>query len=140
MARYQLGDSVAVINKFSRCGKIVAIDKKGYKVDSGKDVVFYYEKDIVLISDINTPNINEVMTKIDNTVGEESWFTDDFSKSIKDYIENNSGVARAFCDYVAKVPENVLASCLKAIKDSRLKLPESISINLNININLIKLG
>ena len=139
MARYQLGDSVAVINKFERCGKIVAIDKKGYKVDSGKDVVFHYEEDIVLISALNPPNINEVMNKIDNTVGEAAWFTDDFSKSIKDYINKDSGVARAFGDYVAKVHGNVLASCLKAIKESGLQLPQSVSINLNININLINL-
>ncbi len=140
MARYQIGDFVAVVNKFERCGQIASIDEKGkgYKVNTGKDVVFFYEKDIVLISARKSPDIAATMSKIDKSVGKEAWFTPDFSKTIKDFLTDDSGVARAFGDYIAKVHGDVLKSCLKAVKDSGLELPKSISINLNIDFVFFK--
>ena len=140
MARYQIGNSVALINKFERCGKIVSIDEKGkgYKVDTGKDVVFFYEKDIVPISTTTTPDITTVMTKIDKAVGKTPWFTPDFSKTIKDFLTDDSGLARAFGNYIAQVHGEVLLACLKAIKESGLELPKSVSFTL-FDITLIKL-
>lgn len=140
MARYQIGNSVALINKFERCGKIVSIDEKGkgYKVDTGKDVVFFYERDMVLISDLKAPDIAATMIKIDKAVGKEVWFTPDIAATIKEFLTDDSGVARAFGDYIAKVHGDVLYACLKAIKDSGLELPKSVTFTL-FHITLFKL-
>lgn len=133
MARYQIGDVVAVVNRYELVGRVVGIDKeKGYKVDRGKDVVYLYENQIAPIN-LSTPTKSqEVVSKLDKAGKQVQGFAD-IRQLIIDFLSNNTKFAEAFADYVVKVSTDALIAFLKAIKESGLTPTINIQFAFVIN-------
>lgn len=137
MLSYSIGDVIAVKSRFELVGRIVELDEKGngYKVDTGKEIVYRYDKEVVLISGYVSTTSSSVIQKID-AAGEFVKGFSDFRQSIIDFLKSNTMLAQTFATYVMKMPSNVLASCLEVIRDSGVEIKLTITINL-INIKLV---
>jgi hypothetical protein len=134
--RYEAGDFVAVVNRFDRCGHIVGIDEKGkgYRINTGQDIIYRYEKELVLISSNAPINFNLVSKKLDAATTSEI-ISSDVKNDIFQFLKSNTPQAKAFGDWIVKVHKETLRGCLEAIKESGISLPSVININL-ININM----
>lgn len=130
MARYQAGDLVAFANKFQRCGRVVRIDNKGYKIDTGYDVVYAYENELVLISDEAPIRPTAVIRKIDIAGSQLHQYTPDFREGLIRFISDNSETAKIFASYVGNVSDRALTACLEAISNIKIE---------KLEINIIKI-
>lgn len=129
MARYQAGNLVAFVNKFERCGRIVFIDEKGkgYKINTGHDVIYAYEKEIVLISSNAPIRPEAIIEKIDRAGKQLPTYTSDFRAGLIKVLTSKSDTGNLFANYVSSVSEQVLAACLKAISNIKI---EKFEINI----------
>lgn len=134
MARYSIGDVVAVVNRYELVGRIIEIDEKGkgYKVQTSGGTAYRYEKEIVLISLANSSCSPQVIKKLD-AAGKQVLGFDSIREPIISFLQSGSNLAKAFADYVVKVSTDVLISLLKAIKDSGLNS----TINLRIGFIIV---
>jgi hypothetical protein len=130
MARYQAGDLVAFVNKFQRCGRIVRMDNKGYKVDTGYDIIYAYENEIVLISSNAPIRSGAVINKIDKVSSGISRYNSAFREALISLISEHSWVAEVFCSYVMNVSDKAVKSCIEAISNIRIE---------KVEINFIKI-
>jgi hypothetical protein len=130
MARYQSGDLVAFENKFERCGRIVRIDNRGYKIDTGYDVIYAYEGEIVRISGDAPIRPTSVMEKMDQAGSSLPQYTPDFRDGLASFIRDNSEIAKLFASYAGSVSNRVLTTCLEAISNIKIE---------KIEVNIIKI-
>jgi len=135
MARYQAGDLVAFINKFERCGCIVSIDEKGkgYKIDTGYDVIYAYENEIVLLSSNAPIRSNTVITKVDHVGTQVPNYTPAFRDGLLNFLAGNSDSAKLFASYVGKVSDQALTACLRAISNIKIDKVEITIIKIEIS-------
>lgn len=136
MVRYCVGDIVAVENRFELAGRIVEVDVVGkwYKVDTGKEIVYRYDQEVVSIKRYTSTTSQEVISKIDNFGKGVPGFSN-VHQSVIDFLKSNTALAQTFATYVTKMPSDVLASCLEVIKEGGVEVKITIDINL-INIKL----
>ncbi|MEX0271229.1 hypothetical protein AB3R30_18995 [Leptolyngbyaceae cyanobacterium UHCC 1019] len=137
MVRYCAGDIVAVKDRFELVGRIVEVDAvgKGYKVDTGKGVVYRYDNEVVSIQGQTSTTSREAISKIDN-VGKGVPGFSNVHQPVIDFLKSNTALAQTFAMYVTKIPSDVLASCLEVIKEGGVE----VKITININLINIKLG
>jgi len=121
---YSIGDTVALTNKLERCGIIIQVDEKGsgYKVDTGKDIIYFYEKDIESIEP-KPVNLAKVSDKIDHCTSVDPVI----KQAILDFIQTGTKVALTFADYILKVHSNVVSGLIDKIE---------VKVNINVNINV----
>jgi len=137
MGRYQAGNLVAFVNKFQRCGRIVQIDNKGYKIDTGYDVIYAYENDIVLISSAAPIRPNVVMKKVDQVGNQVTRYNPDFREGLASFLASNSESAKLFADYVCNVSDKALKACIEAISNTKIDKITFIEIKASVNNNLL---
>ncbi|MCT7969737.1 hypothetical protein NG799_25830 [Laspinema sp. D1] len=133
MSRYKAGNFVAVINRFDRCGYIVGIDEKGkgYRINTGQDVIYRYEKELVLISSDAPINFGLVTKKLDAASTSEIQ-SSGVNNNILNFLKTNTHQAKAFGDWIVKMPKETLRVFLEVVKESGISLPDTVNINLGI--------
>ncbi|MDB9313330.1 hypothetical protein PN462_09485 [Spirulina sp. CS-785/01] len=136
--RYKVDETVGFIHKFKRCGKIVYVDERrrgnGYKVNTGKDKIYAYEKDIILIS-ADTPICTDtVMQKIDKVGESFPAYTESVKDQLIEFFNQQSKAARAFGDWVSKAYDKALRSFFKEVTVAQKKEINIINI-IVVNYN-----
>lgn len=132
MARYSIGDVVAVVNRYELVGRITEIDEKGkgYKVHTLRGTAYRYEKEIVLISLADSTSSPQVIKKLD-VAGKQVYGFDTIRRSIVSFLEGGSNLAKAFADYILKVSVDVLVAMLKDIQSNGLNITIQIAFVIN---------
>ncbi|NJL03010.1 MAG: hypothetical protein HC838_12190 [Spirulinaceae cyanobacterium RM2_2_10] len=145
MARYQVGNLVAYVNKFERCGTIASIDQRrggkvGYRLNTGSDYIMAYENEIVLIS-TDAPIIppKAAMKKIDTIEKGKSYYTPKLREALWKFINSGSRTATTFVNWVAEVTNRVIDELLDLISRSRIDLTK-VSIENFISIKLFSIA
>ncbi len=131
MSRYKSGDTVAFVNKFSRCGHVVSVDgNKGYRINTGKDIIYGYPNELVLISDNAPIRPMVAINKIDKACENMPEYTSGFRQSLVAFIQEGTQPAKLFVNYILEVSQEVVKDCIKAI--SNIKIDFSPTFNVNI--------
>jgi len=123
VARYSVGDIVAVVDRYELVGRIIAIDEKGkgHKVHTSKGEAYRYEKEIILISLADSKPSSQVVKKLDQ-VGKQVYGFDSIRKSVVSLLESGSNLAKAFADYILKVSVDAVIVILKEIQSKGLNI------------------
>ncbi len=137
MARYQSGNMVAFVNKFQRCGRVVQVDgEKGYKVDTGYDIIYAYESQLVLISATAPIRPLDVIKKIEEASDRLPEYTPAFRDNLLSFLNGGSQMAKTFASYIKNVPTNIVRECIKNIASSPAKIDIDSNINIEINCSI----
>lgn len=133
MARYKPGDTVAFTKNFQRGGQIVSLDTngRGYKINTGADIIYAYENQIVLISDEAPIRPPQAIQKIDAIAEGLPEYTPEVRCAFLALLESHSKLANQFACYLAKVSDSAIRACIQAIANSRV---EKIEVNISIDL------
>jgi len=136
MSRYKSGDTVAFVNKFSRCGHIVSVDgNKGYRINTGKDIIYGYPNELVLISNNAPIRPMAAIKKIDQVCKNMPEYTPDFRQSLVAFVQEGTQAAKLFVNYIFEMPQEVVKACIKAISNIKIDKIEINIEEIKININ-----
>ncbi|MGF1496373.1 MAG: hypothetical protein ACFB8W_06055 [Elainellaceae cyanobacterium] len=139
---YRRGDIVAATHQFEKCGCVVEAEGDRYLVDIGQTVIPLREEDLTLISIKNNANQRLVAEKLELAGGDR--ISPEVCQSVLDFTLSGTVAARAFADYVIKIPQPILVTCLDRIQalaqTCPQSMPDTISAVLNINFRLLSMG
>ncbi|MEB3355626.1 MAG: hypothetical protein VKK04_02685 [Synechococcales bacterium] len=139
---YRRGDIVAATHRFEKCGCVLETEGDRYLVDIGQTVIPLREDEMLLVSIKNIANQRLVAERLEEVGGDR--LSPDVRQSLLDFTLSGTIAARAFADYVIKVPHPILATCLDKIQalaqTCPQSMPDTISAVLNINFRLLSMG
>ncbi|MEL6320516.1 MAG: hypothetical protein AAFQ57_07665 [Cyanobacteria bacterium J06626_14] len=133
---YSSGDLVAHHHDFAPCGRVITSQDGCCDVQFGDRIVTLPEKNLILISVKNIPNlrlIEQKITAVESALDGQSQV----GQSIMAYLGGGSVVSRAFADYILKISPDILAQCLKNLSATKKDIPDALQDVLGLTFRFI---
>lgn len=129
---FHVGDIVALRHQFCPCGRVLAVQGETCAVTFGSTVETLPAAELMLISFRNVPNLRLVTLKIEQAAEILPGSSNAFSYKVIAFAGGGTIAARAFADYVLKMPLEILTPALQHLSQGAGSVSEAIAQSLNL--------
>lgn len=137
MIAYQPGDIVTTLSRFHPCGRVVWADDTHCRVVFAGETYQIPPDDLVVISIRNNPNLRLVADKINAASEQLPPFPQALHYELSMFAWQGTITARAFADYITKVPLPVVVVALEQLLAAHMPVPRAIEQVLNMGFEFL---